>query len=214
MSQPEVIHVKIRQSRGKHQARRMRAHGEIPAVLYGHGQATESLTVPAAEIEALLRHGGKVVQLQGDVNGSALVREVQWDGLGSEVLHLDLTRVSSTETVDTTVRIELRGDAPGTREGGILEHALHTLEIRCPVASIPDRLLVNVNALGLGESITVGDLELPAGAVPVPEPHELVVQCVAPAEVPEEEEVVAAGAAEPEVIGRREGEAEEGEREN
>ena len=104
MSQAEVIHVKIRQSRGKHQARRLRAHGEIPAVLYGHGEATESLTIPAAEIDALLRHGGKVVQLQGEVNDSALVREVQWDSMGGEVLHLDFTRVSSTETVETTVR--------------------------------------------------------------------------------------------------------------
>jgi len=190
----------------------MRAHGEIPAVLYGHGEATVSLTVPASEIEALLRHGGKVVQLQGEVNDSALVREVQWDSLGTELLHLDFTRVSSTETVETTVPIELRGDAPGTREGGILEHVMHTLEIRCPVASIPDRLLVNVNALGLGESITVGDLPLPTGAEAIPDPHELVVHCVAPVEAPEEE-VVAAGAVEPEVIGRREGEAEEGEKE-
>ncbi len=210
MAHTEVIHVKIRQVRGSHQARRMRAEGLIPAVLYGHGEATVSLSVPAPEIEALLRHGGKVVQLEGDVQESALIRDVQWDGLGSEVLHLDLTRVSSTETVETRIPIELRGDAPGTREGGILEHVLHDLEIRCPVASIPDRLLVNVNSLGLGEAITVADLELPAGASATADPNDLVVHCVAPVEVPEEEEV-AAGAAEPEVIGRKEGEAEEGE---
>jgi large subunit ribosomal protein L25 len=209
MAHTEVIHVKIRQARGSHQARRMRAKGLIPAVLYGHGEATVSLTVPAPEIEALVRHGGKVVQLEGDVQESALVRDVQWDGLGSEVMHLDFARVSSTETVETTIAIELRGDAPGTREGGILEHVLHALEIRCPVASIPDRLLVNVNSLGLGASITVADLELPSGALALADPNDVVVHCVAPLEVPEEEEAVAAGAAEPEVIGRKEGEAEE-----
>lgn len=99
------------------------------------------------------------------------------------------------------------------REGGILEHVMHALEIRCPVASIPERLLVNVNTLGLGESITVGDLELPARAEAIPEPHELVVHCVAPVEAPEEDEAVAAGGAEPEVIGRREDGTEEGESE-
>jgi large subunit ribosomal protein L25 len=211
MAHTEVIHVKIRQTRGSHQARRMRAEGLIPAILYGHGEGTVSLSVPAPEIEALVRHGVKVVQLEGDVQESALVREVQWDGLGSEVLHLDFTRVSSTETVETRIPIELRGDAPGTREGGILDHVLHDLEILCPVRSIPDRLLVNVNSLGLGEAITVSDLELPSGASTTADPNDLVVHCVAPVEVPEEEEVAAAGAAEPEVIGRKEGEAEEGE---
>ncbi len=188
MSHSEVIHVKIRQSRGKHQARRMRTQGQIPAVLYGHGEATVSLAVAASEIEALLRHGGKVVQLQGDVSDIALVRDVQWDGMGSEVLHLDFTRVSSGETVQTTVPIELRGVAPGTRDGGILEHVLHSLEIRCPVTSLPERLLVKVNALGVGQAILVSDLELPAGASALAEPHEMVVHCVAPMEMPEEVE--------------------------
>lgn len=107
--------------------------------------------------------------------------------------------------------IELRGDAPGTREGGILDHLLHELEIRCPVSSIPDRLLVNINALGLGDAITVADLELPDRAEAMAEPHAVVVHCVAPMEQPEEEEEGLAGSAEPEVIGRREGEAGEGE---
>lgn len=212
MSHTEVIHVKIRQAMGKCQSRRLRTQGEIPAVLYGHGEANVSLTVAAPEIEALLRHGGKVVQLQGDVSDIALVREVQWDSLGSDVLHLDFARVSASETVQTTVPIELRGVAPGTREGGILDHVLHSLEIRCPVAVLPERLLVKVSALNLGQAILVSDLELPAGATALADPHEMVVHCVAPMEMPEEE-AVAAGAAEPELIGRRETEGEEGESE-
>jgi large subunit ribosomal protein L25 len=178
-----------------------------PAVLYGHGEQTVSLSIPTDEISALLRHGGRVVELQGAASGNALVRDVQWDAFGARVLHLDLARVSRGETVETMIPVELRGDAPGTHEGGLLQHFLHELRIKCPVAALPERLRVNVNHLELGGQITVAELELPEGVQVLADPTAVVVQCSAVAAEVEVEAVVEA--AEPEVIGRRESAEEE-----
>jgi large subunit ribosomal protein L25 len=210
MSISEVVHVQLRETRGTSQARRMRAQGMTPAVLYGHGEQTVSLSIPTEEISALLRHGGRVLELQGAASGNALVREVQWDAFGARVLHLDLTRVSRGETVETTIPIELRGDAPGTHDGGVLQHFLHELRIKCPVADLPERLRVNVNHLELGGQITVAELELPARVQAVADPEAVVVQCTAAVAAEVEVEVVAE-AAEPEVIGRKESAEEEAE---
>jgi large subunit ribosomal protein L25 len=207
----ETLNARIRETRGKRHARRMRAGGHIPAVLYGHGEQNVSLSVPADEIASALRHGSKVVDLRGEVNDSALIRDVQWDTFGTEVLHLDFTRVSAGESVETAVALELRGDAPGTHEGGILQNPVHEVQIECPVSAIPDKISVNVNTLQLGESITAAELPLPETARLLTDPETVVVQCVQPlAEVEEEE--VPAEAQEPEVIGRKE--EEEGESES
>jgi large subunit ribosomal protein L25 len=207
MTITEVVHVQIRETRGSGRARRLRANGQVPAVLYGHGEPTVSLSVPKDELGALLRHGGRVVELQGAVSGNALIRDVQWDPFGAEVLHLDLARVARGETVEMTIPVELRGDAPGTHEGGVVEHVLHEVEIRCPVASLPERIRVNINHLELGQHITVAELEIPPQVEILAEPTAIVVQCVEAKEIVEVAAV--AETAEPEVIGRKETEEEE-----
>jgi large subunit ribosomal protein L25 len=205
----ETVQVEQRDTRGKRNARRMRAAGKIPAVLYGHGQESVSLSVPAEAITSAIRHGSKVVELQGAVQQSALIREVQWDTFATEILHLDFTRVAAGESVETVVLIELRGDAPGTREGGVVDHALHEIQIECPVTAIPDKISVNINSVQLGDSIVAADLPLPEGARLLTDANAVVVQCVQPLAALEEEEGPAE-AQEPEVIGRKEDEQEEG----
>ena len=204
----EVFNVTKREKCGKYEARRMRQAGHIPAVLYGHGEETVHLTLSAEEVAAAVRHGGHMVDLTGAVSESALIRAVQWDALGMDILHLDLTRVSATEKVETTVSVELRGEAPGSKEGGIIDHHLHEVEIECLARSIPEKFEVNINGLHLGQAILAKDLKLPEDATLLTDENEIVVQCVAPRE--EEEEVTPAEAGEPEVIRReREGEEED-----
>jgi large subunit ribosomal protein L25 len=147
------------------------------------------------------------VELQGAVSGNALIRDVQWDPFGADVLHLDLTRVARGETVEMMIPVELRGDAPGTHEGGVVEHLLHEVEIRCPVAALPERIRVNINHLELGQHITVAELDVSSDVQVLNEPTAIVVQCVTPKEEVEVEAV--AESAEPEVIGRKESEEEE-----
>lgn len=207
----ETLTVEIRDDLGKHGSRRLRRAGKVPAILYGHQQENRCLAIAADELEAAVRHGSRLVTLVGALNESALIRELQWDTWGVRVLHADLTRISADEAVELVVPIELRGEAPGVRAGGVIEQLLHELKIECPARSIPDRIEVNVNQLNLGGSITVGQLALPAGAKSLVEADEVVVQCVEPAELPEEEVAAEAGPAEPELIKEKKKEEEESE---
>ncbi len=197
----DSLSVQQRTSRGKRNAKRMRQQGFIPAILYGHGKESVSLSVPTDEFAAVLRHGVRVVDLKGDLSEKALVSEMQWDAFGTDVLHIDLTRVSASERIEVEIPIELRGEAPGTRDGGIVELVMHSILINCPAISMPEKVEVNINDLQLNQSISVADLELPPEVKAVAEEAQMVVHCIEPAEEVEEEE---AGAAEPEVIGRKE----------
>lgn len=204
----EALQVTIRDTLGTSHTRRLRRAGGVPAVLYGHGQDTVHLSIPSEQLAAALRHGSKFVALQGALAESALITEIQWDPLGHDVLHLDLTRVDASEKVEVTVPVELRGSAPGVKEGGHVQHILHEIELECAATSIPDKILVNVNALALGQAIHASELVLPEGARLVSSPEALVVQCVEVTPISDE----LAGAAEPgepEVIGRKAGEEEE-----
>ena len=202
----EVLQVEVRETRGKRNARRMRKEGKIPAILYGHGEASVSLSVPAAAVELVVNQGGRLVTLAGEVDETAFIRELQWDVWSRHVQHVDFTRVSAGETVEITLAVELRGEAPGVKEGGVVEQLLHEIHMTCPVTSLTEKLTVSINGLKLDESIKVSDLELPAGSKLIGEAEAVVVQCITPVEAPEEEE--AAGENEPEVIGRKEEESE------
>ena len=198
----ETLHVQRRETRGTRNAQRLRAGGHIPAILYGHGGESVALSVPSDEMAAALRHGAKLVQLTGDVQQSAFVRDVQWNVFGTHLLHVDFTRVEVGESVETNVAVELRGIAPGSREGGIIEHYVHEVEIRCPVDRIPDKITLGINELGLDQSITAAHLPLPSGAELLIDPTTVVVHCTVPA-APAEEEAVPGEYVEPEVIGRK-----------
>ena len=205
----ETLQAEARSSRGKRNAKRLRASGKVPAVLYGHGEKSVSLAIPAEQLTAAVRHGSRVVDLKGAVSDSALVRELQYDTFGIEILHVDFTRVSADERVHVKVPLEIRGQAAGLKEGGIIEHLIHQVEIECPVAAIPDKVIINVAALKLDESMTVGQATLPEGAKIVSGEDEIAVQCLKPMET-EEEAAGAPGAdgVEPELI-RKEKPAEE-----
>ena len=199
---PETLNVKVRGETGSSRMRRLRHTGAVPAILYGHGEANVNLAVPLKEILSAVKHGGKLVSLKGDVSDSALVRTVQWDVYGKEIIHLDLMRVDLTELVETSVSLELKGTAAGAAEGGVLQFITHEIEIECPAASIPDKIVVSVVDLKLNNSILVSDVKLPEGAKLITHGTDVVVQCVtprveeeAPAAVPE-----AVTGAEPELI--------------
>jgi len=204
----ETLNVKTRESRGKREAKRLRSAGTIPAILYGHGEANRSLSLSAEEMASVVRHGGRIVELKGDVNEKALIRELQFDTYGQHVLHVDLARVSEHERIEVKVSVELRGQSVGVKDGGVLEHFIHEVEIECEALSIPDKLELNVSALKVGDSLTVGDIPLPSGVTLVSDADGLVVHVIE-ARGEEEEAGAGAGAAEPEVIGRKAADEEE-----
>ena len=207
----ELLNVQLRESRGKRNAKRMRRSGQLPAVLYGHGKDSLSLMLVADEVGAAIRHGSKLVELKGKgISESALIRELQWDALGNDVLHIDFLRVDASERLTVQVAVELRGEAPGSREGGVVEHLAHQVEIDTPATSIPEKLHVNINGLQLGDSIAAGQIEdLPSDAKLVTSADQVIVQCVMPAVEAEEDTEIVAGEVEPEVISRKAAEDEE-----
>lgn len=205
----EVLHVALRELFGKRRVRRLRESGQIPAVLYGHGKESVSLSIPTTEFSTAIRRGTRLVELAGGTTDTALIREVQWDPFGVEVLHADLVRVSADESIETPLSIELRGRAPGTTQGGVVELLVHEVVVECPVTAIPEKLELNINTLELGQSLTAAELVLPPAAKLVTAADQVVVQCIVPFSAEEEEEEVeAVDGSEPEVIGRKEEEEE------
>ncbi len=201
--------VQSRDTQGKHRNRRLRQAGKIPAVLYGHGLENLSLSVEVEAITAAVRHGSRLVSLTGAVSESAFIRQLQWDTFGTHIVHVDFTRISEHEIVEVRVPVELRGEAPGVREGGVVVQLIHEVEIACPASVIPERLAVNINHLKLTESIPLSALELPQGAkILAADMAAIIVQCNIPVELPEEAAAEAAPG-EPEVIGAKEKEEEE-----
>jgi large subunit ribosomal protein L25 len=209
----EALNVKRREKLGSSNTRRLRQGGQVPAILYGHGEASVSLAVASEELLSVIRHGHKLVKLQGDAAEGAFIKAVQWDTYGRKILHIDLLRVSESEKVETTVAVEVKGTAVGISEGGIIEHLVHEVEIECPAASVPEKLVVNIVGLHLDEAIHAKDIKLPEGATMLTDEDTVIVHCITPHVTEEETPVAEAGAIEPELIRKEKGEDEEGDAE-
>lgn len=211
MAEAVTLTAQERNQHGTRHSRRLRREGQIPAVVYGHQEATIPLALSKDEIYRAIRHGVRLVDLkQGDKVEKALIREVQWDPIGHDILHVDFARVSADERIEVEVRVELRGTAPGVAAGGNLNQPLHNLTVECLAVAIPESIRVNISALQLDQVIHVSDLTLPEGVKVLNDPDAIIVQCVPKMEEEEAEGEAAAGEqAEPEVIGRQK--AEEGE---
>lgn len=201
-----------REQRGSHQVRKLRKKGLVPAVVYGHKEATESIALSTEELTKALRHGARVLDLKTNGNlQKVLIREIQWDYLGKELLHVDFARIAADERVVVTVPLEIRGTAPGISAGGVLDQPLHSLSVECLAISLPDSIRVNVNELQIGGVLHVRDLVLPEGVKAMADPDAVVVQVKVAEAEPEAAAPTEATSAEPEVIGRKA--AEEGEAE-
>jgi len=202
MAEIHTLTVELRDKFSKRANRRLRSSGQVPAVLYGHGKAVKSLTLGAEELNAAVRHGNRFVALSGRLSENAFIKDVQWNTWGTEILHVDFARVDAHEKVRVTVAVELRGEAPGTKDGGVVKLMMHTIELECAAASIPEKVDVNINHLGFGKVLHVSDLELPKGTKALVDVATVVVSCVASVEVSDEEEAPAEEG-EPEIIGRK-----------
>ncbi len=195
-----------RDALGTRKARRLRQNGNIPGIIYGHGEQAVPVTLSEHDVELVVLHGERLleVELDGETH-NVLIKEVQYDTFGQDVLHVDLTRVRLDERVEVTVPIVLRGRPAGLDEGGVLHQMAPEATIECVVTGIPDDLRVNVADLKVGDSLHMRDLPLPEGATLLEEPEVLVCSVTVVAE--EEEAPAEEAAAEPEVIGeKKEGE--------
>ncbi len=187
---------------GTRVARRLRKGGRIPAVIYGHKQAVVPVTLSRDDAARMIKTPGHLAELDLDgTTETVLIRDVQWDHLGKEILHLDFARVNAEEIIETEVNLDIRGHAAGIANGGIVEQVVHSLRIKCPAGAIPDSIKVDISDLQVDQGIHVGELKLPANVTVVDaEPDLLLVHVVTRAAEPEPAEGADGSTTQPEVI--------------
>jgi large subunit ribosomal protein L25 len=201
MSTATKVSAQKRDKSGSAHCNRLRLQGIVPANIYGHGEEPVKISVPADTARPLVMSGHKVVDLEIDgKTEKALLRDVQWDTFSKHLIHMDFMRIDATQRIIVDVPIHLKGTAPGTLTGGILEQPLHALHVDCLAIEVPDEIAVRIGALNVGDVIHVRDLtDLPA-SLKIKNPGDaVVVQCVMPQA--EEAAPAAPAAAEPEVVG-------------
>jgi len=203
MAKTVLLKAEIREQTGSKAVQKVRKRGMIPAIVYGHKQEPVAISLDAHNFIEGLHHGQRLMDVQiGTKKEKMIVKDLQYDYLGKDIIHADLMRVSVTEMIKVTVPIELKGAgaAKGTHEGGIIEEHADHLEIECRATDIPETIAVSVKEIGVGDALHASDIELPDGVELVSSPEMLVVTChlVAAAKATEqvEEEMPAA----PEVI--------------
>lgn len=206
MSDTVKLKAQVREHAGTKSAVQLRRQGQMPAIVYGHKQDPVSISLSAHDFVEHLHHGNRLFDV--DINGKAetlLIKDLQYDHLGKEVIHVDLMRVNLAERVKVEVPLELRGTAAGTHQGGMVEELMNMIEIECEVRNIPESIVVNIKDLGLNQTLHAKDIELPAGATLVTDPDAGVVGCHETKAAVAEEEVAVEGEAptEPEVITER-----------
>jgi large subunit ribosomal protein L25 len=201
-----------REERGSRASRRLRREGYVPGVIYGIDKECVSFKVDARKLRSVLAEGHALfdVQLDGDERQPVIVKEQQRDAVQGRLVHLDLLKVRLDEKIQSTVPLELEGveDAPGVKEGGVLEHVTRELQIEALPTDIPDKIVADVSALGIAETMNLSSVTPPAGVTLLDDLDEIVVATVtAPSEIIEEPEEIEEEA---ELVGE-EAEAAEGE---
>ena len=218
-----VLETSLRESIGKGPAGLLRRSGLVPAVVYGEGEKTLSVQVPAKALGRILHTKGGMnalitLLIEASAKGAALpagqagkklpdrvvlIKEIQHHPVTHEVLHVDFHHVSLSKEIEVTVPLVFKGEAPGVKnEGGVLEHIRWDLEIECLPTEIPSEIPVDIAQLNIGKTLHVRDVPLPAGVRLMTDPEQPVVACVTPKieEEPPAEAAAEEEGAEPEVL--------------
>ena len=177
---PEVkIAAEVREEFGKGAARRARAAGRVPAVLYGHGTETRHLSLPGHDLMLALKTPNALLRLDGLKSGSelALPKAVQRDAVKGFIEHVDLILVRQGEKVTVDVPITLTGEI---LSGGVLEQQLVQVPVEAEATNIPQRIEVDVEGMEIGASVHASDLTLPRGVTLQVDPETIVLHILAP----------------------------------
>jgi large subunit ribosomal protein L25 len=202
-------------------AKKLRASGRIPAVIYGRQTKPRNLELDAREMEELIHHSASenllvdlAVKDDSQPKRLALVQEVQHHPLKGNVLHVDFHEVSETEKVTILVPVETVGEAAGVKTGGgVLEHVLFKLKVRALPKDLPEQIVIDVSSLELGKAIHIGEVKPPPNVEILGDKNIPVVAVAMPRteeEVAAEAEAAPVTAADVEMIKEKKEEGEEG----
>lgn len=195
MDQQKALNIEVRSKTGKGISRQLRRQGLIPGVVYGKGMESVAVSLNPKELVAALAEGGNNTLLAlkggGALDGSmAIIADTFVDPLRGTLQHVDLHRINMSEKVRVEVKLQLVGTAVGVKEGGLLDFTAHTIEVECLPAAIPEHIDVNIADLAIGQSLHVGELQIPAGLKVLSDSRASVVSVLGKAkeEIPAAEE--------------------------
>ena len=184
-----------REGTGKGAARKLRAAGRVPAILYGHGMDPLALSVDSRELFHLLHTGaGANVLVDLVVDGAehlALPRDVQRDHIRGRFVHVDFLAVRRDEKINVTIPLRIVGESPGIKAGGVLEHHLWELNVETLATDVPEAIDVDISGLEIGSGVRVSDLKVRSGVTILTSPEDSVVAVTQPQVAVEEEEEAA-----------------------
>ncbi|MDQ3891913.1 MAG: 50S ribosomal protein L25 [Actinomycetota bacterium] len=194
------LEARAREGRGKNDARRLRAQGMVPAVLYGDSGVAGStvLAVPAKVVDYTLQHVGDNalydLKLGDQDDATVRVVDVQRNPVSGRLVHVDLAPVNMRERIVVTVPLTVAGadDSPGVTEGGVLDQVAYEVEVESLPGDIPQGLTLDVSGLQIGDNVTLADVELPEGVELISDPEEVAATVTPPTEI-SDEEIEAAG---------------------
>jgi len=201
MAKMVLLKAEIRDKTGSKCAVKLRRQGRIPAIVYGHKQEPVAISLDAHSFIEQLHRGHRLMDVQiGKKKEKMIIKDLQHDHLGKDIIHVDLMRVDVTETVRVAVPVELKGIAYGAHEGAIIEKRVNTIEVECKATDIPESIVVLVKDMNIGDVVHARDVELPEGVKLISPPETLVATCSIVVVAKTTEEIEAETPAAPEVI--------------
>ena len=207
MGDRTVLTLAAREERGSRPNRRLRREGLVPGVIYGQESESVHFKVDGRRLRVVLaeKHALFDVEVEGGDRQPVIVKDQQHHPVRGHIMHIDLLKVRLDEKIQTTVPLELEGteDAPGVKEGGVLEHVTRELNVEALPTEVPDRIVADVSGLGIAETLMLSSVTPPAGVELLDDPEETVVATItAPSvteapesEIEEEAELVGEGEA-------------------
>ncbi|VGO15319.1 50S ribosomal protein L25 [Pontiella desulfatans] len=195
---------KKRDLEGSSNVRRMRNAGSLPAVIYGDDKESVSVELNMHEFEQVLHHSASEsiiidVEVEGEGVTSVLIKDVQHHPVTSDLMHVDLFRVTAGQVLAVDIQLELVGEAAGVKAGGTLDHVMHSIEVECLPKDLVEKIEIDVSEMGIGDALHVSDLQLGAKFKALVD-EDAIVAAVAAPRVEEEEDEDGSAASEPEVI--------------
>ena len=192
-----VLKATAREGRGKGPARRLRADGKVPGVLYGHGVEPVAISLSSQDLLHFFHatHGAAMVvdlEIDGTVH-LAIPREIQRDHLRGRYVHIDFLEVRRDEKVKMSVEIHETGEAPGVKTGGVIEHHLREVEIECLPGDVPEQITADVSELELGDMLRLADITAPNGVTFLTDLTTPVISVVTPAALRTEADLLLPG---------------------
>lgn len=192
--------------------KKLRKTGQVPGVLYGKDKETKSIAVNSIELVKTIRDEGRNAIISLDMEGEqpvdVMLHDYQMDSLKDELIHVDFYIVDMSEEMDVNVGILLEGEAPGAKEGGVLQQPLFELLVRAKPNNIPDEIVVDISELDIGDIVTIADLPKSDKYEILEEEDTTIATVTAPTEE-EPEPSIEDESAEPELVGAEDEEEEQ-----